>query len=82
MKYIKNLWNAWSQLMNVVFLNGDPNESICGRCYREPWPRAKRFINALHFWQVNHCRSAYNNDLQWAMAYIEQDKIVSARARK
>jgi prepilin-type processing-associated H-X9-DG protein len=72
MAYIKSLWSACSQLANVAFLGGHANESISGRAHREPWPRAKRVINALFFWQVDHCKSAYMNDVKWAKAYAEQ----------
>lgn len=72
-EYLKRVWSALSQLINVVLLMGEPNESISGRCYREPWPRAMAIINALFFWQVNHCRSAYTKDLEWAKNYLQQD---------
>jgi hypothetical protein len=73
-KYLWRIWSATSQWLNVVFLFGHPNESISGRCYREPWPRAMALINKMFFWQVNHCKSAYNNDLKWAKAYIETER--------
>ncbi len=70
--YLGNVISASSQWCNVVFLLGHPNESISGRSYREPWPLAMKIINALHFWQNNHCRGAYNKDLEWAKDYIER----------
>jgi hypothetical protein len=73
-KYLWRIWSATSQWFNVVVLLGHPNESISGRCYREPWPRAMALINKMFFWQVNHCKSAYNNDLKWAKAYIETER--------
>ncbi len=63
---IGNLWSAFSQILNVLILNGHPNESISGRCYRENWSSAESFINKIFFWQSNHCRGAYNNDRDWA----------------
>jgi hypothetical protein len=71
-KYLMGIWSATSQWLNVVLLLGHPNESISGRSYREPWPLAMKIINALHFWQNNHCRGAYNKDLEWAKDYIER----------
>ena len=73
-KYLSGIWSATSQWFNVVVLLGHPNESISGRCYREPWPRAMALINKMLFWQVNHCKSAYTNDLKWAKAYIETER--------
>ena len=72
-KYPQRIWSATSQWLNVVFLLGHPNESISGRSHRKGW-RVKQFINLMFFWQVDHCKSAYINDLKWSKAYIEQDK--------
>jgi hypothetical protein len=72
-KYIMGIISATSQWLNVVFLLGHSNESISGRSHRESW-RVKRLINLMFFWQVDHCKSAYINDLKWSKAYIEQDK--------
>jgi hypothetical protein len=66
------IWSATSQWFNVVLLFGHPNESISGRSHREDW-WLKKLVNAMLFWQVDHCKSAYNNDVKWAKAYIEQD---------
>ena len=79
MTYLKHLWNAWSQLLNVALLGGHPNESISGRCHREPWPRTKRVVNTMFYWQKDHCKSAYTNDIKWAKAYLEQDKAHPAK---
>lgn len=69
------IWSATSQWFNVVLLLGHPNESISGRSHREDW-RLKKLVNAILFWQIDHCKSAYMNDLKWAKAYIEQDKLL------
>jgi hypothetical protein len=73
-KYLSGIWSASSQWFNVVVLFGHPNESISGRCYREPWPRLMSLINKMFFWQVNPCKSAYTNDLKWAKAYTETER--------
>lgn len=69
-RYLGGLWSATSQLANVLLLGGHPNESVSGRSYREVWPSLK-WINRLFFWQVNHCKSAYTNDLKWAQYYLD-----------
>jgi hypothetical protein len=73
MERLSGLLNACSQTLNVLLLNGHPNESISGRCYREPWPRAMKIINGMFFWQNNHCRGAYRADVQWAREYLAKD---------
>jgi hypothetical protein len=71
--YLSRLWSAFSQFLNVLLLNGHPNESISGRCYREPWPRAERVVNLLFRWQSSsHCKSAFMSDLRWAKSYIDE----------
>lgn len=71
--YIARLWSAFSQFLNVLLLNGHPNESISGRCFGAPWPRAMRVVNWLFSWQSpDHCRAAYFNDVNWARGYLEQ----------
>lgn len=66
--YIARIWSALSQLLNVLLLNGHPNESISGRCYREQW-WAERLVNTMCFWQDRHCRGAHAADRAWAAKY-------------
>lgn len=58
------LGDATSQLINTLF-GGHPNESISGRAYREkrPW---ERWINTLLWFDKDHCRVSYENDVKWA----------------
>ena len=70
MSRLSNVFSALSQLANAA-IGGHPNESISGRSYREPWPRAMRVINAIFFWQSNHCRGAYMRDREWAEQYLQ-----------
>lgn len=74
LKYLSGVWSATSQLANVVLLRGHPNESISGRCHREEW-RFKRVVNAIFWWQVDHCKGAYINDLRWAKWYAENENM-------
>jgi len=69
MNYLYNIFSAWSQMMNVVFLNGNPNESISGRSYRESWTVSMAIINTIFFWQSNHCRGAHHKDVEWAKEF-------------
>lgn len=64
--------DATSQLLNVVLLNGDANESISGRCYREEWETAERIINCVFFWEPAHCRMAYYADVQRARDVLRE----------
>lgn len=57
--------DALSQLANVIFLNGHPNESLSGRAWRtkSPWYKV---IDILLWFDKQHCLNAHYNDLQYA----------------
>lgn len=57
--------DALSQLLNVALLNGHPNESLSGRAWRT---QSKWFkvIDALLWFDKDHCRTAHENDLEYA----------------
>ena len=63
--------DACSQLANVLLLNGDANESISGRAYRCGWFRTERAINALLFWEPDHCRLAHQADVLRAQILVK-----------
>lgn len=58
-----------SQLANVLRLAGDPNESICGRCYRQSWIVPMKVLDLLlsPVSRGHHCRGAFNQDRSWAV---------------
>lgn len=57
--------DALSQLLNVLFLNGHPNESLSGRAYRtgSKW---RAVIDAIFWFDRNHCFISYMNDVRYA----------------
>ena len=60
---LANLGTASSQWLGVLLFDGVPNETISSRAYKmrlqgDPWP--ERFVNALLFWDANHCEKAVN----------------------
>ena len=72
--YLNNIWIAVSQLLNVVFCNGMPNESLSSRAYREPWNKVMKLFNFVVFWQNNHCRGAFAHNLRIFEQYIQDAK--------
>jgi len=68
MNYLIKVGDALSQLANVVFLNGHPNESLSGRAHRtnSRWEKVIDF-----FLGKNHCKVAYYNDLLYATELIK-----------
>lgn len=65
MTYAKKIFIAVDQLINAVF-NGYPDETISSRAWR--WYRddvmyfPKFFIDAIFFWQEEHCKSSYESE--------------------
>ena len=79
-KWIITVGGAISQLAYVFFTGStNSNLSISGEAYynrnrnrlRYVW---YRFINLLFFIQKDHCKWAYDNDLQFAQWYIDRDR--------
>lgn len=55
-KYLFNIVIAIDQLINAM-LGGDPDETLSSRAAK--WhPAAAKAINALFFWQPNHCQES------------------------
>ena len=56
---------AIDQLVNAIF-NGWPDETLSSRAWRwekdgiRAWPR--KLIDAVFFWDSNHCRESYENE--------------------
>ena len=78
--WIITVGGAISQLAYVFFTGStNSNLSISGEAYfnrnRSPlryvW---YRFINMLFFFQADHCKWAYENDLKFAQWYIDRDR--------
>lgn len=77
--YLIKIGSLMSQLANVMFFNGHPNESISGRSARITlvekkkhwfWNRMYVFVNRLFFLQENHCLDAHLNERVWCRAVL------------
>lgn len=74
LKYLNNVWIAFSTLINVLVFNGTPIQSFSSRCYAEPKSKTMWAINKIVFWQNNHCRGAFAHNLRMAEALIQAAK--------
>ena len=65
--YLWHIFIALTQLLNTL-LGGWPDESTSSRVYRLEQTGmtragiARRFIDRIFFWQVDHCRQAYESE--------------------
>ena len=68
--YLIRIGDALSQLLNVLLLNGHPNESLSGRAYRT---KSRWYIVIdLIFFDPRHCLDAFENDLKYAEQLINK----------
>ena len=73
--YFKRLGDATSQWWNVCLFNGQPNESISGRSYRQGWTTRRRLIDWLlgrdRVGILRHCQLADLRDEKRAILLLE-----------
>lgn len=69
LKYLIRTGSATSQLGNVIFLGGSPNESISGRSYRCGW-RSRGVIDFV--FGKEHCKLSYEQDATDAISYLAE----------
>lgn len=59
---------AFDQLVNAIF-GGWADETLSSRAWRQRerkkrWAIAMKTIDVLFFWQKDHCKTAYESELQ------------------
>lgn len=77
MRYLTGL-AAWiSQGVNHIILFGHHDMTVSARCYlnreKRGWRMGYRLINAVFFWQDNHCRSSFERDKEFAQHILASD---------
>ena len=53
---------AIDQLANAI-LSGSADETLSARAYRTKNP-IRYIINAIFFWQIDHCREAFESEIE------------------
>lgn len=65
-----------SQGINCVFLGGHHDQTVSARAYVQRhgrhWGRAYRTINAVFFWQKDHCKASFEADIEFARALVQR----------
>jgi len=71
-QYFINLAVLFSQAVNVIIFAGHPDQTISARAHlnqhKPKWRLIRSAINAVFFWQEDHCYTSYTADLimaQW-----------------
>jgi hypothetical protein len=77
--YLIRVGDWLSAGLNTLLLGGTPDESTSGRSWREGelegnpvWQRRRQRIDWLIWWEDDHCRRAYEADLQRARVRVER----------
>ena len=67
MKYPMKVGVALTQLLNAFF-GGYPDESTSSRAWRQRakpfWYYMLRIIDGIFFWEQDHCRHAWESEMQ------------------
>lgn len=69
-----------SRLLNTVFFRGEMSRTLSARTYTEAslgkpfWVRMEKIIDALFFWEENHCRRIWTGEVDRATETISKNK--------
>jgi hypothetical protein len=75
--------SSFSRTFNVFFLNGRDLESTSARSYREPWPKAIRFIDKLLWiYESDHCRKAWEKEVRDARTTLARADLMTTKGDK
>lgn len=79
--YLLRIGSWLSQGVNCVFLFGHPDITVSARAYIEyrlkrnnRWRVAYHAINALFFWQNDHCMESFLDDVAFAREVLEMQR--------
>ena len=64
-----------SRGFNAAFLGGSTFQTTSARAHIETstaWRRGKRFINAIFFWQEDHCAAEWQREVDNAIKTLER----------
>jgi len=77
------LFSSVSRLANASLLGGSTHQTISSRAHieaygSERWANAEKWINRLFFWQEDHCRWAWNYEVDNAIKTLERNGAIIA----
>jgi hypothetical protein len=72
MTWLTRVLGGISQTINAAFLGGHQDESISGRSYRSGWIMTTRLIDALVFWEKDHCKRSHEADVARAYEWVKR----------
>jgi hypothetical protein len=70
--------HTMSAMLNTIVFGGDMFTSTSARAHLEQdhpaWANRRKFINALFFWQEDHCKLAWETDYRRALTKVEKNR--------
>lgn len=79
--YLIRIATLFSQAINTIFLLGTPDMTVSARCYinrdKPYWRVAYKVINAIFWFQTDHCRESFEDDIKYAeevMKHVESNR--------
>lgn len=67
--------SLFSRFLNAALLGGSTHQTTSARAFIEPWPRLRRYINALFFWEDDHCAKAWEREVKEAKKTLKRAKV-------
>ena len=64
-----------SRTFNAAVLGGSTHQTTSARMHIEQWPRGRRIINALFWWEADHCARAWEIEVYHAKRTLEKAEI-------
>ena len=70
-RFFEMLVSIISRTFNALVLGGSTHQTTSARMYIENWPRGQKIINAVFFWEEDHCRRAWDLEVYHARRTLE-----------
>lgn len=74
-RVVEMLISLVSRFVNAAILGGSTHQTTSSRAFIEPMPRLRNAINAVFFWQEDHCRWAWEREVEEARRTLARAKI-------
>lgn len=69
------LISLFSRFLNAAFFGGSTYQHLSARCHVEQW-RLRLWINALFFWQADHCKEAWEREIENARKTLRRAGVM------
>lgn len=64
-----------SRFINAAFFGGSTHQTTSARAYVEGWSARRKLINALFFWEKDHCKKAWEREVEEARKTLKRAKV-------